>query len=72
VLLPAEAERWSEEQRRLVLLHELTHVTRRDCLTQMLAQVACAFYWFNPFIWSAARLLRVERSLAGRNAPDGC
>jgi beta-lactamase regulating signal transducer with metallopeptidase domain len=64
VLLPAEAELWSEERRRLVLLHELTHVTRRDCLTQMLAQLACAFYWFNPFVWIAARRLRVEREQA--------
>jgi beta-lactamase regulating signal transducer with metallopeptidase domain len=64
VLLPAEAEAWSEERRRMVLLHELTHVTRRDCLTQMLAQMACAFYWFNPFIWFAARRLRVEREQA--------
>jgi beta-lactamase regulating signal transducer with metallopeptidase domain len=64
VLLPAEAEAWSEERRRMVLLHELTHVTRRDCLTQMLAQVACAFYWFNPFVWIAARRLRVEREQA--------
>lgn len=64
VLLPAEAEGWSEERQRMVLLHELTHVTRRDCLTQLLAQVACAVYWFNPFIWFAARRLRVEREQA--------
>lgn len=64
VMLPAEADAWSEERRRMVLLHELTHVTRRDCLTQMMAQVACAFYWFNPFIWFAARRLRVEREQA--------
>ncbi|HKQ52966.1 MAG TPA: M56 family metallopeptidase, partial [Pyrinomonadaceae bacterium] len=64
VLLPAEAESWPEEQRRLVLLHELTHVARRDCLTQMIAQAACAVYWFNPLIWTAARRLRVERERA--------
>jgi beta-lactamase regulating signal transducer with metallopeptidase domain len=64
VLLPAGAEAWTEERRRMVLLHELTHVTRRDCLTQMLAQLACAFYWFNPFVWIAARRLRVEREQA--------
>jgi beta-lactamase regulating signal transducer with metallopeptidase domain len=64
VLLPAEAEAWSEERRRIVLLHELTHIKRRDCLTQMLAQLACAFYWFNPFVWMAARRLRVEREQA--------
>ncbi len=64
VLLPASADDWSEERRRMVLLHELTHVTRRDCLTQMLAQAACAVYWFNPFVWHAARRLRVEREQA--------
>lgn len=64
VLLPAGAEAWSEERQRMVLLHELTHITRRDCLTQMLAQMTCAFYWFNPFIWFAARRLRVEREQA--------
>lgn len=64
VLLPPEAESWSRERQKMVLLHELTHVARRDCLTQLVAQLACAFYWFNPFVWAAERRLRVEREQA--------
>ncbi len=64
VVLPAESVEWSNEWRRIVLLHELAHIKRRDCSTQMLANWACALYWFNPLVWFAARRLRVERELA--------
>ncbi len=64
VLLPGSADEWSLSQRRDVLLHELAHVKRRDCLTQAFAQVACATNWFNPLVWIAAAQMRMERERA--------
>jgi hypothetical protein len=64
VLLPANAEQWPFARRRDVMMHELAHVARRDCLTQLVAQAACALYWFNPLVWIAARALRGERERA--------
>ena len=64
VLLPANVDSWSYARRRDVLLHELAHVARRDCLTQLIAQTACALYWFDPLVWLASRALRGERERA--------
>jgi beta-lactamase regulating signal transducer with metallopeptidase domain len=64
IVLPSVADEWSLDRRRAVLLHELAHVARRDCLTQLLAGVACAVYWPHPGVWWLARRLRVERELA--------
>jgi uncharacterized protein (TIGR03435 family) len=47
-----------------VLLHELAHIDRHDCLTQTLAAVACAMYWIHPGVWWVAARLRAERELA--------
>jgi beta-lactamase regulating signal transducer with metallopeptidase domain len=78
VLLPADDFGSTIEQRLDVLRHELAHVRRYDCLTQLIGQVACALNWFNPLAWLAARELRVEREracddevlLAGSKASD--
>jgi beta-lactamase regulating signal transducer with metallopeptidase domain len=64
VFLPEEAQTWPEARQRAVLLHELAHVKRRDCLTHALARVAVALHWFNPLAWYALRQLRIEREHA--------
>jgi HEAT repeat protein/beta-lactamase regulating signal transducer with metallopeptidase domain len=65
VVVPASAlATWTDERIRVVLLHELAHVRRRDCLVQAMSQLACAAYWFNPLTWVAARRLRAERERA--------
>ena len=64
IILPANARAWGQRQRQTVLLHELAHVRRRDCLMQLLAQFTCAVHWFNPLAWVAARQVRIERERA--------
>ncbi len=64
VLLPARTKSWSVERRQVVLAHELAHVKRHDCLTQLVAQVVRALYWFNPLVWLAWRRLLAESEQA--------
>jgi beta-lactamase regulating signal transducer with metallopeptidase domain len=64
ILIPAHACNWTDERARVVLLHELAHVRRADCVTHALARLLAALYWFNPLAWVAVRAIARERELA--------
>src|SRR5712664_765729 len=64
VFMPSDAARWSDERRRMVLLHELAHVRRGDTTTQLLARVALILHWWNPLAWKAWREFLKERERA--------
>jgi len=64
IILPAEADGWPREEQKQALVHELAHVERRDWLMQLVGQLACAVYWFNPLVWIAARRLALEAERA--------
>ena len=40
-----------------ILLHELTHVRRRDYMVLQLFTAAAILHWFNPLAWLARRLM---------------
>jgi hypothetical protein len=60
VLLPANAQTWSDKQIRAVLSHEFAHIRRYDWGLQMLAEFVRAVHWFNPLLWIACNRLRQE------------
>ncbi len=64
ILLPSECDGWAGSRRRMVLIHELSHVARGDVLWQIAAKLACVIYWPHPMVWFAARRMRVEREAA--------
>jgi beta-lactamase regulating signal transducer with metallopeptidase domain len=64
IVVPAIADTWAADRRTAVLLHELAHVARFDCLTQAVAVAARAVYWFHPAAWWIAARVRAERELA--------
>jgi beta-lactamase regulating signal transducer with metallopeptidase domain len=64
ILLPADSADWSVDHRDVVIQHEMAHIARGDTITQMLATIVCAIYWFHPLVWIAAHGLRAEQERA--------
>ncbi len=66
LVLPRAAAAWNADRRRVVLLHELAHVRRRDTLARLAAETVAALYWFHPLARAAVAALRRE----GERAAD--
>lgn len=64
ILLPLSSAAWSSEQRDAAVRHERAHIQRRDLWTRLASQLACALYWFHPFVWLTAHVMRREQELA--------
>ena len=64
IVLSPQCGEWSETRRNAVLCHEIAHIKRFDALTQFVASLAAAMYWFNPFVWLIVRDMRAERERA--------
>jgi TonB family protein len=64
VLVPSSAVEWPDDRRRIVLLHELSHIARQDCGVQIVGELVRAMHWFNPLAWLAAARLRRESECA--------
>ncbi len=51
ILLPANWRDWDDEKLDAVIAHEVSHVARRDPLTQCVSFLHRAIFWFSPLAW---------------------
>ncbi len=54
----------SEEEQDLIILHELTHIKRGDMKLNLLLSSLLALHWFNPILYFAFLLARIDREAA--------
>ncbi|WP_271007537.1 M56 family metallopeptidase [Paucibacter sp. B51] len=65
LVLPQDfVQRFSAEERELVLAHEQGHAARHDNALRALAWALAALQWFNPLVWLALPRLRQDQELA--------
>ena len=57
ILLPSAWRSWDEAKLSAVMMHELSHLRRRDPLTRVLSLLYRAVFWFNPVSWWLERHL---------------
>jgi len=61
IYLPAAL---SEHERGYILLHEQTHIRRRDHIVKFAAYFVLCLHWFNPLAWLAFLLMSADMEMA--------
>lgn len=65
LVLPSNfSQKYSDEQRRLIVKHELCHLKRGDLYWNLLAIVVLTVFWFHPLCWLAYVRFRQDQELA--------
>jgi beta-lactamase regulating signal transducer with metallopeptidase domain len=72
ILLPAVWREWDDAQLNAVVAHEVSHVARRDALTQHLSLLHRALFWFSPLAWWLDRHLADLGEQASDEAALSC
>ncbi|HET9176746.1 MAG TPA: M56 family metallopeptidase [Terriglobia bacterium] len=58
IILPPDWPTWEREKLRAVIAHEVSHVRRRDFVTQNLSALNKCLFWFHPLAWWLDRHLK--------------
>lgn len=54
----------SSEERNFVILHEQTHIDRKDHITKVIAFLILSIHWFNPLVWISYTLMSIDMELS--------
>jgi len=72
ILLPVDWREWDDVKLDAIVAHEISHVARRDGLTQRLALLHRAIFWFSPLAWWLNRHLADLAEQASDEAALSC
>jgi beta-lactamase regulating signal transducer with metallopeptidase domain len=72
ILLPSAWREWDDTKLDAVVAHEMSHVARRDALTQRLSLLHRAIFWFSPLAWWLNRHLADLAEQASDEAALSC
>lgn len=64
ILLPPSALSLEAKELQTVLVHEWTHIQRKDFHLHLICLLSTCLYWFNPFVWILKRRHALEREKA--------
>lgn len=64
MISPEIVNRLPSEELSYIILHELSHMKRRDLLTNGLVLALQVIYWFNPVIWLALHQMKQDCEIA--------
>ena len=53
----------NDSERSYILLHEQTHIHRKDHIIKILAFLILSIHWFNPLVWIAFMLMSTDMEL---------
>jgi len=67
LVLPTEALSWEPHRLEATVVHELTHIARRDPLTLAISSLATILNWYNPLVWLALDRMRYDMEVACDN-----
>jgi len=54
----------SKKEKSYILLHEQTHILRRDHIVKFTAYFILCLHWFNPLVWAAFLLMGVDMEMS--------
>lgn len=65
IYVPTSFEEWGDaNQREMILLHEITHIKRRDNILKLFSMVVLCLYWWNPLVWLSVGFLNNDIEMA--------
>ncbi len=64
IFVPKSWDRWSEECRKMIIIHELAHIQRYDGTVQAIQMLVLALNFYNPLVWFLNKKINELREMS--------